>query len=243
MGDFLGLVELVAERMPDRPVRPSFLEFARPSIEEGLAGLVAQGVGEVVVAPLLLFAADHVRRDIPAAVAKAAARRLGLRVRQVDHFGCHPRVVELSKRRYGEALIGRPAVSPGESLLLLVGRGSRDRRATEEMLRFADLRRQASEVGVVETCFTAMERPLLAEMLPQVGKRAVRRIVVQPHLLFSGYLSRQVCSAVEQARASWPAINWVVTEPLGADPLLAEAVVAIAGQRDELAFASRRRLG
>ena len=130
-----------------RLVRPSFLEFARPSIEEGLAGLVAQGVGEVVVAPLLLFAADHVRRDIPAAVSKAAARHPGLRVRQVGHLGCHPRVVELSKRRFDEALIGRTAVSPRESLLLLVGRGSRDRRATEEMLRFADLRRQATEVG------------------------------------------------------------------------------------------------
>lgn len=242
-GDFLRLVDLVRDRMVDAPVQPAFLEFARPTIEEGFAGLVAQGVRDVVVAPLLLFAADHVRRDIPAAVAQVASRHPGVRACQVNHLGCHPRVVELSMRRYEEALSSQTTISPHESLLLLVGRGSRDPRATEEMLQFADLRRQGTTVGTVETCFTAMERPLLTEMLPEVARRPVRRIVVQPHLLFSGYLIRQIRSVVEQARDTWSEIDWILTEPLGGDPELAEAVVEIAAQAGELAVTGRRRLG
>jgi len=226
--DFLGLVELVRPRMPDWPVEPAFLEFAQPSIEEGLEQLVKQGVGEVVVVPLLLFAAGHVRRDIPAAVAQAAARHSHVHIRQVSPLGCHPRIVQLSTQRYHEALNGQGKVPPQESLLLLVGRGSHDPRASREMLRFTELRRKTARGGWVETCFTAMERPLLGDTLPRIAKQPVRQVVVQPHLLFSGHLTAQIGEAVAQARASWPTIHWVVTEPLGLDPLLAEAVVAIA---------------
>lgn len=241
--DFLALVDLVRVRMPDMPVQPSFLEFARPTIDEGLQQLVGQGVREAVVLPLLLFAAGHVRRDIPAAVAQAAARHSGLRVRQVSHLGCHPRIVELSTRRYEEALIGRAPVPPHESLLLLVGRGSRDPRATGEMLHLAELRRQATDVHRVETCFAAMARPSLADSLPRIAEQSVRRIVVEPHLLFPGYLTTMIHSAVAPYRASRPTIEWVVTEPLGADPLLAEAVVELASGAGEPAVAGRRRPG
>lgn len=243
VADFLTLVELVRQRMPNRPVEPSFLEFARPSIEEGLQQLVEQGVGEVVVVPLLLFAAGHVRHDIPAAVAQAAARHFHLPIRQVSHLGCHPRMVQLSTQRYDETLTGRGTVPPQESLLLLVGRGSRDPRATEEMLRFAELRRETAGGDRVETCFTAMERPSLAETLPRIAKQPVRRVVVQPHLLFSGYLASQISVAVDQAQASWPTIQWVVTEPLGPDRLLAEAVVEIATGVGEPAVLGWRRPG
>jgi sirohydrochlorin ferrochelatase len=229
--------------MADTPVEPSFLELAQPTIGEGLQRLAEQGVSEAVVLPLLLFAAGHVRLDIPAAVAQAAKQYSGLRVRQVSHLGCEPRIVELSRRRYDEVLAGRPLVSPQETLLLLVGRGSRDRRATEEMLQFAELRRQNTNVGHVETCFAAMERPSLAELLPRIAQRPVRRIVVQPHLLFPGYLATKIRAAVDEQQAQRPAIEWLVTEPLGADRLLAEVVAEIAAEAAEPMDAQWRRPG
>jgi sirohydrochlorin ferrochelatase len=243
VAEFLGLVEQIRPLMGDTLVEPSFLELAQPSIAEGLQRLVGQGVGEAVVLPLLLFAAGHVRKDIPMAVAQATKPYPGLRVQQVSHLGCNPRIVELSQRRYDEILAGRPPVSPEQTLLLLVGRGSRDRRATEEMLQFASLRRETTSVGHIETCFAAMERPSLAEMLPRVAEWPLRRIVVQPHLLFPGYLAAKIRAAVEQQQAQWPAIDWLVTEPLGADRLLAEVVMEIATEAVEPRNVQRRRPG
>jgi len=224
---FQSLVELVRPRFPGTPIEPSFLEFAVPDIGQGLDKLARHGVDEVLVLPLLLFAAGHVRHDIPAAVATAAARHPALRVRQLGHLGCHPRIVQLSGQRYREATAGRTPVAADETCLLLVGRGSRDARATAEMHAFAQRRREGMAAVRVQTCFAAMQRPSLSEALPQVSMLDVRRIVVQPHLLFSGYLTRMIQTTVSATAGHRPGIEWIVTEPLGPDPLLAEAVAQI----------------
>jgi sirohydrochlorin cobaltochelatase len=204
--EFLRVVQQLHVLRPETPIEPCFLEFCRPTIPEGLTALVEQGVQEVLVVPLLLFAANHVRRDIPAAVARAAAHHPRLRVQQVSHLGCHPRLVELSALRFQEALADRADVALDETLLLLVGR--------------------------VEVCFLAKERPSLSEGLSRVADLPVRRVVVQPHLLFPGRLRTTIQSAVEGWRASRPRIEWVVPGPLGPDWRVAAAVAELAEAED-----------
>src|SRR5258707_5141020 len=85
--DAAGLDEfaVVVERVrvaASEPVEGCFLELARPTIGEGLARLVDRGVRRVTVVPVLLFAAGHAKRDIPAAVEEAAARHPEITVRQ-----------------------------------------------------------------------------------------------------------------------------------------------------------------
>jgi sirohydrochlorin ferrochelatase len=111
-----------------------------------------------------------------------------------------------------------------DTLLLLVGRGSRDDSATAAMHRFAELRAEQTPVGRVEVCFVAMAEPSFAATLPRVAELPYRRIVVQPHLLFSGELLAELRAAVERATAAWPQREWILTERLGADPLVAKAV-------------------
>ena len=43
----------------------AFLEFAKPSIPDGLRQLIAAGAGHIVVLPYLLSAGRHVITDIP----------------------------------------------------------------------------------------------------------------------------------------------------------------------------------
>lgn len=77
---FLELAALVAERRPEWQVEPAFLEFAAPSIADGVAKLLAEGTPELlVVAPLLLFAAGHAKEDIPREVAAAVETVRGAR--------------------------------------------------------------------------------------------------------------------------------------------------------------------
>jgi len=54
----------------------------------------------------------------------------------------------------------------------------------------------------------------------------VRRVVVQPHLLFRGHVEEQVAAAVARARERHPAVEWLVAARLGAEPEVAEALVA-----------------
>ncbi len=206
------------------PVEGCFLEFASPTIAEGVSRMVERGVGRIVAMPLLLFAAGHVLRDIPAALGAAASGYPGLEVIQAPHLGCCEAIVELSRRRFDESLAGLAHVGREATAVLLVGRGSREASALEEMRRFAELRDVADGPNG-GWCFLAMARPSLAEGLRRMAASPAQRIVVQPHLLFPGKLYEEVVAAVATQRAADGAKEWVVARPLGPDPLVVSAII------------------
>ena len=90
----------------------------------------------------------------------------------------------------------------------------------------------------VELGFVAAARPTLAEAIANAAAaggagvagnggngRPVRRVVVQPHLLFRGHVEEQVTAAVDRGRQEHPGIEWVQVQRLGADPLVAQALI------------------
>ncbi len=226
LGEFAALIELIRAKT-DAAVEPGFLELARPTIAEGLAGLIERGAERITVAPLLLFAAGHAKHDIPAAVAEAIARRPNLTVDLTAPLESHEQVLELSARRFNEATIVQPKIDPLDTMLVIVGRGSHDAEATAEMHRFAHLRTQRTRVGRMMVCFLAMQRPSLAEALAEAAASDFARIVVQPHLLFHGLLLDEIKATVEEHRRSSPK-EWIVISVLGPEPELAQAVMELA---------------
>jgi hypothetical protein len=67
----------------------------------------------------------------------------------------------------------------------------------------------------------------LADVMPHAAQTSFKRIVVQPHLLLRGRFSEMIRSQVDTFSRDYPNIDWIVTEPLGPDVLLAKAVVEI----------------
>lgn len=223
----------VAARLPGVPVELGFLEVIGPSIGESLARLAKRGCREVVAAPLLLFAAGHAKRDIPAAVAAAAAE-LGIAVRQAEPFGLDEDIVALASRRRRQALATRTPLPGAEQAVVVVGRGSSDPDAVPQLQRFVEATLPAEPAPRPQRLvlgFVAAARPTVPEALAAAadpGLGHVRRIVVQPQLLFRGHVEEQVTAAVRSARSSWPAIEWVQAARLGPDPLVSRAVVRLA---------------
>jgi sirohydrochlorin cobaltochelatase len=218
--------DLVATMLPGVAVELGFLELVAPSIEDAVAALAARGCGAVVAAPVLLFRAGHARRDVPEALAAAAARR-GLPVRQAEPLGCHPALVALARRRRAEALAGRDAVAAAATRLVVLGRGSSDPRAVCQLCRLTLATTAGATVPPLHLGFAAAARPTLDEALAAAAADpGVRRIVVQPHLLFSGHVEGQVAAAIDRGRAARPDVEWLRVARLGADPAVAEALVA-----------------
>lgn len=226
IADFLALAERVAETRPQVAVEPCFLELAEPDIPAGVRRLVDQGVEQIAVMPLLLFAAGHAKRDVPNAVAEALRPWPGVRWRQAGHLGVHPAIVEQSHLRYQEALSGRSHVAGEQTIFVLAGRGSFDESATTEMHTFAGALPQASQVASCKVCFYAMAKPSLAEALQHLEDSATAgtRIVVQPHLLFRGLLLDGIRDAVSRHAERRPDCEWILCEPLGATSAVAQAV-------------------
>ena len=173
--DFWTTVRQVAEELPDSVVEGCFLEVAAPDMPDlpdiptALDRLAQRGLRDIVIVPLLLFSAGHARRDIPAAVASAAART-GIRVRQSDVLGCHPQVLQLSAERF-LAAVG-PDYAPESVLLLFVARGSRDPAATAELQHFVAQRVARTPVSRVVVAFLAMAEPRVEDVLAEITATA-----------------------------------------------------------------------
>jgi len=226
----LELAEKVRTLAGSTPVEPAFLELADPTIARAARRLADAGIRRIVVAPVLLFSAGHAQRDLPRAVAEALRPYPQVKWRQSQHLGCHPAVLEVSARRMRQAQAPLDIVPPSQTGLIQAGRGSRDAQATAEMNRFTQLRVESTPVGRYATGFLAMARPSLGEVLAAAARWDCRRIVVQPHLLFSGQLARNVARAVAQIATEHPEKEWVLAEPLGASWHLAQAIIGRVGE-------------
>jgi sirohydrochlorin ferrochelatase len=238
-GECRRVAELIAATVgPAVPVELGFLELLEPTIDMAVDRLAARGCPRFIAAPLLLFTAGHALRDVPEAVA-AAARARGMQVRQSAALGLHPDIVTLSARRRAEAIAGLPPVEPADAVLLMVGRGASDPTALLQLQEFS----AASTAGDravagwhVGFGFCAAARPTLDEAVAaacDAGRGRVRRIVVQPHLLFRGHVEEQVSAAVGRGRAMRPDIEWLQVPRLGGDELVARAVVGRAREAGE----------
>ncbi|MBN2581277.1 MAG: hypothetical protein JXB10_20015 [Pirellulales bacterium] len=226
--EFLELLPLVRQQAGAAALEAGFLEFASPTVAEALAALAAAGARRIAAVPVFLAAAGHVARDIPPALSAAARSRPRVQIELKPHVGSHRNVAALSALRYHEALEGLPEVPAAETLLLLAAHGSPEPEAFSTWSNFAEDRAKSVPGLCVEPCFAVLGRPQLADVLPPLLKKSFRRIVVQPHLLLHGRLYDNVCHAVEPYRNEYPDKEWIVTQPLGIHPLLAEAVVDLA---------------
>ena len=215
---FLLLAERIRRRLP-LPLEPCFLELAEPTISQGVARLVSAGIDRLIVAPQLLFAAGHAKTDVPAAVDQALREcgAAGITVSQTTHFGCHPLIIELAHHRLREAIGSRDPLPPDETLLIVVGRGSRDAEATSEMHEFARLLASRAEVARHAVAFLAMARPTVAEVLENAATASVRRVIVHAHLLFPGDLTEKLQSRIANSSVAPREREWIVSRVLADD--------------------------
>ena len=194
----------------------------------GIAHAIERGAKRLAVVPLLLVSAGHAKRDIPQLVTAAAAQFPAATIEQMPHLGAHPAVLDLAHRRYTSALADRAVVPPGETLHLVVGRGTKDPDANAALCSFARKRREQSQAGWLEVCFLAMTEPSLEQALRVLPHMPFRRVVVEPHLLFQGELLDRVRAMVAEVAPHCPDREFIVAGRLGPDPALAKAVLELA---------------
>jgi sirohydrochlorin ferrochelatase len=82
----------------------TFLETARPDIEEGGRICVQRGAGRVVLVPYFLSSGVHVRRDLTAARDTLAGRFSDVEFILAEPLGRHPLLLTIVAERVREAL-------------------------------------------------------------------------------------------------------------------------------------------
>jgi len=87
--------ELVRDRLRSEGTRVelAFLEMMSPSLDEAAAQLAGEGFGTVTIVPLFLAQGAHLKRDLPAMVAKLRKHHAKTEFRVTSALGDDPEVV------------------------------------------------------------------------------------------------------------------------------------------------------
>src|SRR3984893_16033672 len=111
-------------RFPDHDFATGYLEFARPTIRDGLAALTARGAKRIYAVPGMLFAASHVKNDLPWEMNSFIADNPGIDVRLGRDLGIDPKLLHAAADRIAAA--ADTELSRADTLLVVVGRGTND---------------------------------------------------------------------------------------------------------------------
>lgn len=223
--EFSRLIRRLRERMPQYAVEHGCLEFAQPDLRAGLDALRSAGVTRILAVPALLFAAGHVRRDIPALLERYEADHPDVTIHYGRELGVDPKMVRAAEDRIGRALSAASASIPlQDTLLLVVGRGATDADVNGNVIRIMRLLWEALGVGWGETCFAGNTFPLVEPALEHAVRLGYRRVIVFPYFLFTGVLMRRIEDATNGFAARFPGIDFVKATYLKDHPLVVETI-------------------
>ncbi len=234
-GELCGELALSLQEWRGIQVRmyAGFLQFAEPSAEEMLRILIRISEN-ILVAPVMLFAGVHVKRDIPQLIDECVRRyaEQPVNIAIASPLGVRIRLAMLARQRSVAALkqAGLTELSLSEVAHVMVGAGSRDPEAIRDMEAVFTIATLISDRKFL--CYFSLAKPTLQEALEQAAASGLPAVVVQPYLLFEGEMTNLLRQLLEEYRQRFPHIRWLQGDVLWPD----ENIVDIARYNIKIAM-------
>ena len=199
--------QLWRERQPAWRIELCFIEFAEVLLDAGLTK-AAQGAQRVIVVPLILNAAGHVKMEIPAHIAAARLRHPGTEFVYARHLGAVEPVLQILKRNLRRAMLALDAPDPKTTGVILLGRGSSDRVANGEVAKMARWLHEETGHDLVDIAFTGITHPRLETVVQRHSRIGMTQVVVLPYYLFTGTLVERIQRQVTHLRLQYPLMRF-----------------------------------
>jgi sirohydrochlorin cobaltochelatase len=221
--EFNQLARQLRRHLPGSDVESGFLEFARPVIRDGLEALKARGARRIVCLPGMLFAAGHVKNDLPSEINEFAAENPGIDIRFGRELAIDTRLLAASAQRIEAAeRASSRAVSRKDTLLMVVGRGTNDPDANSNVGKVARMLWEGMGFGWAEVSYSGVAYPLVDVGMEHAMRLGYRRIIVFPYFLFTGILVDRIYRQADEAAARRPEVEVLKASYLNDHPLVIE---------------------
>jgi len=220
------------QRHPGWRIEACFIEHAETLLEQGLDRAAEGGARQVVVLPLILSAAGHVKMELPAALAQARARHPAVTFRLARHLGMG-REIHGVLREHLKGLMARlDAPDPRNTGVILLGRGSSDAGANGELAKMARWIFEESDHDLVEIAFTGVTWPRLETVVQRQAKLGMTQICIVPVYLFTGVLMERIKAQAERLQRQYPQVAFALGGCFGFDPALFDLLDARVADAD-----------
>ena len=189
--EFQELTKFIQKKYPSILVEFGFLEFAKPSLTDALDKLRKSSIKKIIAIPAMLFAAGHVKNDIPSLLMNYAKKK-DIEIIYGRELGINNLMISAACERVKEVFKKNNSLNPQESLLVVVGRGSSDPDANSNVSKITRMVVEGVGLGWGETVFSGVTFPLVEPGLRNVIRLGYKNIIIFPYFLFSGVLVTRI---------------------------------------------------
>ncbi len=201
-------------RQPSWRIEVCFIEFSEITMSEGLRR-AAVGSHRVLVVPLILNAAGHVKMDIPQAIDGARLKFPLVQFHYAPHLtACDP-ILEILRRRLKAAMQALDMPDPTTTGVVILGRGSSDRQANGDMAKMARWLMEETDHELVDLAFTGITYPRLEKAVQRQSLLGMKQVVVLPYYLFNGTLVERITKQVDNLKSQYPTVRFISTKYFG----------------------------
>lgn len=219
------------KRLPQYDIETGFLEFASPVMSTGLDALKERGAKRILCLPGMLFAAAHVKNDLPSELNEFATANPDIDVRYGRELAIDRRLLKAAAERIEEAeALAETKVGRASTLLMVAGHGTNDSDANSNTCKVARMLWEGMGFGWAEVSYSGVTTPLVDVGLTQAVKLGYKRIIVYPFFLFADILVQRIYDWADEAAAAHPEVEILKAGYLNDHPLLIDAFIDRIGE-------------
>jgi sirohydrochlorin cobaltochelatase len=208
-------------KRPNDRIEVCFIEFAEPLLDAGLEK-AAKNSERVIVMPLIINAAGHVKMEIPSYIKAARLNHPDVQFIYGRHLGCDELILKLLRMRMHSAIVSLDMADPKTTGVILLGRGSSDSSANSEVAKMCRMVYETSRHDLVEYAFTGVTYPRLESVVQRMAKLGMMQVVVLPYYLFTGKLMKRITKQVARLQEQYPQLAIAQAGHLGVNDKLVE---------------------
>lgn len=191
------------QKLPNERIEVCFIEFADILLEEGLSR-AAKNSERVLVLPLIINAAGHVKLEIPSFIARARLQFPHVQFIYGRHFGAETPLLEIVQMRLHSAMVGLDLPDPKSTSVVVVARGSSDMTANAEVAKMAHWLFATTDHEQVDYAFTGITYPRLETVVQRHVLCGAMDIIIVPLYLFTGRLIKRIGRQVTRLQKHYP---------------------------------------
>ncbi len=222
--EFQELTKCIQKRYPKFIVEYGFLEFAKPSILDALDTLKDLSIKKVIAIPAMLFAAGHVKNDIPSLLMNYSGKT-GIEIIYGRELGINNLMISAACERVKDVFKQNNTLKPEDSLLVVVGRGSSDPDANSNVSKITRMIVEGIGLGWGETVFSGVTFPLVEPGLKNVVRLGYKNIIIFPYFLFSGVLVTRIKRQSDLVAINNPNISFIHAQYLSSQSYVVDTFV------------------
>ncbi len=197
----------------------AFLNFSKPTFQDGLERLIKKGASRICVQPYFLIDGYYVHTALRKLVNEAQANYPDIPISMSQSFGVHPVLVEIVIKRIQET-----AVVTKHTAIVLMAHGTPTPEANKPIYEIAKQVEDALGTAV-RVAFMECNEPSIPAAIDILANQDYETIVMMPYFLHMGsHVQEDLPTIISEARVRYLAKQIILTEHLGFDEQLASVI-------------------